>query len=371
MEDGQTVGRRKFLTLLGLAPTAPFLTHITRGDIAANVGTGQGADLSGIWFNIAEYGYISSGDITTALQATIDAIGANGRCKTIMIPNVDQTDGGSLHIGSVTWPSPTNGVAWTVLIACPKITLDATWELKTGSKIIGFYTGSTGGSNGPFGPKGVLISSNNAVDPLISIPQNTTNVLLQNLWISPGNTGNSVNIQRTNSVDIRDCALSNTTGYALRMDGSFWVNCVNCKFSVTGQYAIHLTSEQPTSDVGNGLCLFKSCEFDAGSTSIIKIDSLYGPEAGPYTFEDCQSENLAANKSMFDIDSSGGVNISNINIIRCEMDDAGSPSYLLKNTGSFTNGVRILQSGNVSIDPASDLINGLKIELGQGPIRPA
>ena len=83
MEDGQTVGRRKFLTLLGLAPTAPLLTHITPGDIAAQTSGGRrrSADLSGIWFDIRDYGDISSGTITTALQATINAIGAGGACR--------------------------------------------------------------------------------------------------------------------------------------------------------------------------------------------------------------------------------------------------------------------------------------------------
>src|SRR6476646_4480764 len=92
MEDGQTVGRRKFLTLLGLSPTAPLLTHITQGDVAAFVDTSGGrrssTGLPGIWFDIRDYGDISSGTITTALQATIKAIGASGKCKTIMIPQV-------------------------------------------------------------------------------------------------------------------------------------------------------------------------------------------------------------------------------------------------------------------------------------------
>jgi hypothetical protein len=362
------MGRRKFLTLLGLSPTAPLLKQ---GDIAANVGTGRGADLSGIWFNIADYGDISSGDITTALQATIDGIGANGRCKTIVIPSINQTDWGSIHLGAITWPTPTNGVGWTLLVACGKLQLEATLYLKTGHRIIGFLGGGNGASNGVFGAKGRKIAGLNC-DPLISIPQNTVNVLLENLDIEPGHScGVTVNIRRTNSVVFRNCQISSQGGNfpptpAVRVDGCFWVDFNDCKFSGLDYFGVHLTSEQPTSDVGGGLSVFRNCEFDCGYGGV-KIDSLYGPIAGNYTFEDCTLENLKAGYSMFNIDSSGGVNISSINIIRCAIADGANPSYLLKNTGNFTNAVRVLQSGNVSIDPSSTAINGLKIELGRGP----
>ena len=109
MEDEQTVGRRKFLTMLGLAPTAPLLTRIKPGDIAAQTSGGRrrSADLSGIWFDIRDYGDISSGTITTALQATITAIGAAGKCKTIIIPQVSGVS--TMTQGAITFPSPLNG----------------------------------------------------------------------------------------------------------------------------------------------------------------------------------------------------------------------------------------------------------------------
>ena len=203
MEDGQTVGRRNFLTLLGLAPTAPLLTHITRGDIAANVG-----------IDIRDHGDISSGTITFALQATINAIGASGKCKTIMIPQVSNLD--YLTQGAITFPSLSTGqTPWTLIYAAKHVYFTSTLSLPTSTTLTGGFVGgklSIGGT-GAIPPSGCTIAAQGAGmldQPLILIDTAVRNILIQGLRFD--SYGPAIKIKEASGVIIRDCEIDGPQG---------------------------------------------------------------------------------------------------------------------------------------------------------------
>ena len=274
MEDGQTVGRRKFLSLLGFAPTAPLFTHITQGDIAAFVDTSgrrrSSTGLPGIWFDIRDYGDISSGTITAALQATINAIGAGATCKTIMIPQVAGIT--TMTQGLITLPAPTGDPGWTLIYACNRIQFTSTLSLPAGTTIKGdFGSGVRGAGIGARGPNGAHMvgDSISAGNAMIYVGHSSGSCLFENITLECGGGASyELKIYRSSGIMIRNCSMfgcTNTSGGhaafagdqpGLLIDGSFWIQTYDCYFAAgdnSSPSVINRSIEDPTSDVGVGL----------------------------------------------------------------------------------------------------------------------
>jgi hypothetical protein len=376
MEDEQTVGRRKFLTMLGLAPTAPLLTRIKPGDTAAQTSGGRrrSADLSGIWFDIRDYGDISSGTITTALQATINAIGAGGTCKTIMIPQIAGNT--TMTQGSITLPDPSGDPGWTLMYCCKRIQFTSTLSLPSGSTVKGpFGCGLRGqgiGARGPDGPHlvGDSIAAGRAIIDIVDVGS----IRLENFTAEPGGGASySVNIHRSAGVIVVDCDFGGGNGVAgahipyigkqpaVLINGSFWTDFQNCRFAA-GQDggsgpAVWFISDVLTSDVGAGLAHFQNITTADGQIKIGPI--AHGPNAGNIHIDGMVCENCNNGTSLIEIDSTGN-SVTGCTFNRLEPADADGTVYTLKNSGT-TNNITFSNSGWFSMDPASTAVGGLKI----------
>ena len=378
MEDGQTVGRRKFLTLLGLSPTAPLFTHITQGDIAAFVDTSgarrSSTGLSGIWFDIRDYGDISSGTITTALQATIKAIGASGKCKTIMIPQVAGIT--TMTQGSITLPDPTGDPPWTLIYACSRITFTATLSIPHGTTIKGdFGSGQRGTFIGARGPNMAhIVGGNTAGDPVI-LCNGTKNCTFANLAVDSNGIG--LKLYQGAGYIIKNCSMSGSEQAhgglallqpALLIDSCFWMQCYDSEFQAfNGSAAIEFQASNGGGiQVSGGLANFYNTTI-AGSRIYVHFDT--GPQGGNIHFDGLVAEGLGgvAGESLLDVDSTN-VSTLDITMNRAELADsiAPGPAYLFKNTGSSTANIKFTNTASFNMHPSSAQVHGLLVSGGTG-----
>jgi hypothetical protein len=380
VEDGRAVGRRKFLTLLGFAPTAPLLTHITQGDIAAFVDTSGGrrssTGLPGIWFDIRDYGDISSGAITTALQAAITAIGASGKCKTIMIPQVSGVS--TMTQGSITLPDPSGDPGWTLIYACKRIQFTSTLSLKAGTTVKGMFgSGVRGSDTGALGPNGAhfvgdSLSAGTALIDIVDVGS----CRLENITVEAASASYAVNIHRSAGVVVVDCALSGGNrrdgGHAayvglqpaVLLNGCFWTDFQNCRFQTQdggNGPSVWFISDVSDSDVGAGLAHFQNITTSGGQFKMGPVT--YGPNSGNFHIDGCVCENAPAGSCLIELDSSGTA-VLGCTFNRVEGADALGTLYTLKNTGSRTSNITFTNCGLFSMDPTSTPVSGLKLTGG-------
>ena len=377
---GQDMGRRKFLNLLGLAPIAPIAFPRNEELVAKGEQISQGGrqnveeinrailaalkrnpakgvySVPGVWYDIRDYGIVvEGGDITKALQATIDEAISTG-LKRIVIPAVGT---GTLTCGAITW----SGSNWLLELQCQRLLLTATLVMPQGSKIRG--NSFLGGGNPNQWPPGTFVLTG-SLNPGILI-DSVTNCTLEGLQLGEHST--ACKVSNASCITIERCIFGtdNSGGISpLIIDSTFWVNirdvlCVASTNAVnSGAYAAEFIQTANTENV-TGLINAKNMLLGGNGIYIHPTASSNGAGSGTLFFEDLFCENLAVGKSLVTLDSSSRA-ITQVYLTRPGVADAPGAYYIIKNTGSQTHGVLIHdmpQGTDVLLDPTSTLIHGL------------
>jgi hypothetical protein len=378
MGVGHDTGRRKFLHLLGLAPIAP-IAFPRNGELVAkgeqiSQGSRQNVEeinrailaalkrnpakgvysVPGVWYDIRDYGDVSSGTITTAMQATIDHIvNTSSKCRTIMIPAIEGVTSPSL--GTVTF----TGSNWRIIVASRQLSLSTTFTVPSSSKIEGWSF--QGGGNPNQWTTGVTLNCSGNPGVLMS---GLFNSEIEGINISAPHVG--LKITECSTCTMSRCVFTSTGGsgtdYPLELHNSFWINFRDCMFDTVG--ATYCGVFLQDLDVGQATGLINCKNIILENVGFfIQSTLVNAANCGNFYFEDLYSENFHADSALVTIDSSHGFLIENIILIRPGAADAVGTAYVINNIGTRTHAVRIHDvygAATREINPTSDQIIGFE-----------
>ncbi len=323
--------------------------------------------IPGVWWDIRDFGDISSGNITSALQNCLTTVGAGNQLKTVLIPQVIGIDTMTQDAISIPDPTPANDPGWTFIYACKRIQFTSTMSVPAATTIRGdFGTGRRGNGIGARGPSGAhIVGDSIAAGNAVILQSRVGSCSYENLTIECGGGASyGLKVFRSAGVMLRNCdfgGCSNSTGGhaafagqqpGLLIDGSFWIQSYDSKFAAgdgSSPSYINRSIEDPTSDVGVGLFTFYNTSLAGGGVKL--GPATYGPTGGNCHFDGIVCENLWAGASLFNIDATGNA-WNDISVNQAEIADAGGTVYMLKVTGT-PSGIKFYNCGVVSIDPSS------------------
>jgi hypothetical protein len=310
-------------------------------------------------------------DITTALQATIDARDVDYTCHTILIPRLSgPLNQLVLDPSLIDW----GGVDWIVEIACERINLKATWEVKFGMTIRGLSSDTTATYLSNPIPRPVFHpDASSTVDPMFQIGDGVTpagQCLIENIAVV-GDTGSALSAFGTNLFTIRNCSFSTAAAaYPLDINECFWVQLenVHCQPRAAGDY--QSIAFRNTSPSGGGTdCGLIRCK----ELRLERAGILFQADVGPVGTRNIIIEDVLCENTIEDVDlltfdtSAGNAFVGQIKIIRPEFADsivAASNYWINVNSRAYGSVYDVYIEGAAHanlIRPTSDPIKNLVI----------
>jgi hypothetical protein len=309
--------------------------------------------------DIRDYGTVTDGgDITAALQATINAIAAVNPQTRVRIPFVG--DSAEYTCGAITWPA--FALPWELQFDCNQITLTASWIFninQSGIKLIGMRH-ATPNVVYPYGP---------VPRPIIQGPFGQTAIFMNgvnNWWIEGVqiNGNGAIGLQANDGalVTVKHCVIGTNSNVstgnlpAMKFDGIFWAQLENLYLEpginagpTPAGYSCEFVTDTPGTNNGIMICM---------NWIVTRQGVLFRANFGPVGVDNTElyrlhSENFADGAALCTFDSTNGF-VGQIKILYPEMSDPTGTCHIIKNVGANTNGIYIQGiSQEKLIDPTS------------------
>jgi hypothetical protein len=320
------------------------------------------------YIDIRDYGTVTAGgDITAAIQAVIAARNThlNYRVRVPMVGSGSYTlDGAALNATTGYYSKP-----WIWELDCSTITMTTGLVVASDHTWRGMRTRQLNTFQSFPNPQPSIVMQSGVNNKAVTISE-ARNIRFEGLSVQAnGTNGNAMYCWASDQVTIKDCVFgSDGPGIPLHIDSCFWFTLENITASPNSSGV--RDSIRFSTDTDHTLnCGLIRCKELRVTRNGIRFVSTFG-EGGVNNIivEDLISEGLVDGCNLITFDSTNHV-VGQIHIIRPDMADSLGTSYVIKNIGSQTSGIKLdcsIPQAQELWDPTNTPIDDLVIDESLG-----